>query len=446
MKPSPPAGKRARRLSRLLALLGILIALLGLTGYWLSRDVQRTVLSPEERELVNPAGDDFQVSFVLAGRDYDYEPAGPLVLRDGEWVRSYVTEARLGNRTDTIIYVNIVGNRVFMVALPRDIMLNVPEDVQINRRRIGINEVYDYPAYSGTPNRADNLRRAVSKLLGVPIDYYAVINIDIFERLVDDIGGVELEVPQRMEYVDQAGGLDIDLQPGFQRLNGEQAAGFVRFRKFTRGDIDRLDNVKTLAAAVLRRLQDLNVRAALAVPTLLDTYFDAVDTNLSPALASQLLPRLPHLRLESVTLPVQDVEGSGRFVRAVPQEVEAFLAGLFGGEARRIAPVPEAPIMLTNSSGVPGLAKEVKAQLTQLGIPAGRIATRQEGRDRLTRVTATNAGLGAALYYADLFGVGWQQVDRIRLAENVEIILGSDAQNFYFVKQPALLLAQGGTP
>ncbi len=442
-----PGSKRVRRLSRLLSLLGILVAVLGLTGYWLSRDVQRTVLSPEERQLVNPAGDAFQVSFVLAGRDYDHDvPAGPMVMQDGKLVRSYVTEARLGNRTDTIIYVNIIGNRVFMVAIPRDIMLTVPRDVEMNKRRIGINEIYDYPAYSGSDNRADNLRRAVSKLLDVPIDYYAVINIDIFERLVDDIGGVELEVPQRMAYVDQAGGLTIDLQPGFQRLDGEQAAGFVRFRNFTRGDIDRLDNIKTLAAAVLRRLQDLNVRAALAVPTLLDTYFDEVDTNLSPALVSQLLPRLPNLRLESVTLPTQDVEGSGRFVRAVPQEVETFLASLFGGEARRVSGVPEERVMLTNSSGVPGLAQRAKAQLVEIGIPAGRIAVRKGGNDRLTRVTATNAGLGAAPYYADLFGVGLQQVDRIPLAENVEIILGSDALSYYFVKEPALRRAQGGTP
>jgi anionic cell wall polymer biosynthesis LytR-Cps2A-Psr (LCP) family protein len=122
------------------ALLGILISLLGLCGYWLSRDVQRTVLSPEERELVNPAGEAFQVGFVLAGRDYDYDPAGPLVVRDGEEVRAFTTEARLGNRTDTIIYVNIVGNRVSMVAIPRDIRLPVPRGVAIPRRFIGINE------------------------------------------------------------------------------------------------------------------------------------------------------------------------------------------------------------------------------------------------------------------------------------------------------------------
>ncbi len=433
---------RTRRLSRAAALLGILIALLGLTGYWLSRDVQRTVLSPEARELVNPAGEAFQVSFVLAGRDYDYDPAGPLVMRGGKEVRSFVTQARLGNRTDTIMYVNIVGNRVFMVAIPRDVRLTVPREAALDRRYIGINEVYDYPAYYGSSDRADNLRRAVGTLLDLPVDYYAVVNIDIFEELVNVIGGVELEVPQRMLYSDQAGGLTIDLQPGFQHLSGEQAAGFVRFREFTRGDIDRIDNVKTLAVALLRRLQDLNVRAIGVVPALLETYLDEVDTNMSPALVSQLLPRLGELKLEAVTLPTQDVKGSRRYVRAVPSEVERFLADVFGGEARQVTEAPMQRVMLSNRSGVPGLAARVKAQLVELGIPAPRIAVRRGGNDRVTRVVTTHAGLGAAPFYADLFGVGWQQVDRLPLTEDVEVILGQDAGQFYFVTQ----LAQGGLP
>ena len=186
----------------------------------MSRDVQRTVLSTEERALVNPTGD-FQVSFVLAGRDYDYlENAGPMVTRGGEQVRSYVTEPQLGLRTDTVIYVNVVGNRVYLVSIPRDVLLDVPSGLR--PRRLPVNEVYEYPALygaeDGAEGRADGLRRAVSGLLGVPIDFYAVINIDIFERLVNDLGGVELNVPRRMDYVDQAGGLVIDLQPGLQRL------------------------------------------------------------------------------------------------------------------------------------------------------------------------------------------------------------------------------------
>lgn len=431
-----------RRYARLTALLGVLVALLGLLGYWLARDVQRTVLSSEQRELVNPRGE-FQASFVLAGRDYDYDAwAGPMVMRGGERVRDYVTKARLGNRTDTIIYVNIVGSHVYMISIPRDIMLRVPPETGLEARRIGINQVYEYPALYGSPERADNLRRAVSELLDLPIDYYAVINIDIFEELVDAVGGVELEVPQRMEYTDQAGGLEIDLEPGLQHLSGEQAAGFVRYRELLRGDIDRIDNIKTLAYALLNRLQTLNVRALAALPALFETYFDEVETNLSPALLSQLLPRLSELRLEAVTLPIRDVVNSKKFVRVVPTEVESFLAELFGGAARPVSETPDLKVMLSNRSGVPGLALWAKEQLVKAGIPAAQIRVRRRGGDPVTRVITTHAGLAAAPFYADLFGVGWQQVDRSALAEPIEIVLGQDAGRFYGVTQ----FAEGGQP
>ena len=433
-------------MARLLSVFGLLVAMFGLLSFWLTRAEQRTVLTQAEQALVNPKGE-FQMSFVLAGRDYDYsEAAGPLVTRAGEQVRSYITEAQLGNRTDTIMYVNIVGNHVFMVSIPRDTMLNVPRAMGIKGNRIGLNEVYDYPKLYGTDNRADALRKAVSTLLDLPVDYYAVVNIDIFKSLVDAVGGVTLEVPAQMYYVDQAGGLTIDLQPGLQRLNGEQAAGFVRYRKLLRGDIDRIDNIKTLAYALLGRLQALNVRALGTVPKLLETFFAEVDTNISVGALSQLGLRLSDLQLEAVTLPTQDVEGSKRFVRTVPSEVEGFLAGLFGGQARKVTETPRTTLMLSNRSGVPGLAERVKAELVRLGLPAARIHVRRDARDPVSRVITTHAGVAAAPFYADLFGVGWQQVDRLTLDEDIEIVLGQDARNFALATPLGTRLAEGGQP
>ncbi|ADI13170.1 cell envelope-related transcriptional attenuator [Truepera radiovictrix DSM 17093] len=419
-------------------LLGLLIAVLGLCGYWLTRDVQRTVLSPEEARLLNPEGAAFQASFVVAGRDYDYDPAGPLVWQDGEWVRSFTTEPRLGYRTDTILYVNFVGNRIYMVSVPRDIFLP--------RFQIPINEVYAYPETYGSASRADNLRRAVSELLGVPIDYYAVINIDIFERLVDAIGGVELEVPRAMVYRDQAAGLEIDLQPGFQRLSGAEAAGFVRYRELLRGDIDRIDNVKTLAYAVLGRLQELNVRAALKLPELIDTYFDEVDTNASPALFSQLLPRLGEMTLEAATLPTSDMEGSGRFLETDPEAVEAFLATLFGGTARTVTRTPEGRVLLTDRSGVPGAGDRVRELLLAAGVAPEQLRVRRGAPDAITRVIVTRESLAAAPFYADLLGVGWQQIDRFAVDADIEVILGQDAARFDLFRRAQAPTPQMSTP
>ena len=432
-------------MARLFSVLGLLLALFGLLSFWLTRAEQRTVLTPSEQALVNPKGK-FQMSFVLAGRDYNYDEwAGPMVMRGGKLVRSYVTKPKLGIRTDTIMYVNIVGNRVFMVSIPRDIMLEVPHSMGIKGNRIGLNEVYEYPNLYGTDNRADALRKAVSTLLDLPVDYYAIVNIDIFKSLVDAVDGVTLEVPARMYYVDQAGGLTIDLQPGLQHLDGEQAAGFVRYRQLLRGDIDRIDNIKTLAYALLSRLQALNIRAVTTVPALLETFFAEVDTNISLKALTQLVPRLGEVKLDPVTLPIQDVEGSKRFVRTVPSEVEGFLAGLFGGQARKVTETPHVTLMLSNRSGVPGLAERVKAELVRLGLPAARIHVRRDARDPVSRVITTHAGVAAAPFYADLFGVGWQQVDRLMLDEDVEIVLGQDARNFCLAKL-ITQLAEGGQP
>lgn len=443
---------RLRRTSRVTQVLGILLALLGLVGYWLTRDVQRTVLSSEESGLLNLEGAAFQASFVVAGRDYDYDPAGPLVWQGGEQVRSFTTEARLGQHTDTIIYVNIVDNRATMVSIPRDIYLAQHRAKVDEIDQAKINALYTSGrAIYGGDNRADYLRRAVSELLDLPVDYYAVVDIGIFEEVVDAIGGVELNVPMRMQHVDRAANLNIDLEPGFQRLNGEQAANFVRFRNTLRGDIDRIDNVKMLAYAVLERLQELNIRALGRVPTLVDTYLDRVETNLSPVLAAQLTPRLGQLELRAATLPtheevVQEGQGEGVQSKQVltyhPEEVEVFLAELFGGRAREVTRTPDALVTITNRSGVPGLGAEVRRQLVAAGVPAAQLRTRQGAGDPVTRVVVTNAALGAAPYYADLLGVGWQQIERFDapLSTDVELILGRDAQNFSVATQ----LARGG--
>jgi len=63
--------------------------------------------------------------------------------------------------------------------------------------------------------------------VGLPVDSYVIINLDLFENVVDALGGVEVNVPYRMLYSDRAAGLSIDLQPGPQVLDG--AAAVARF-------------------------------------------------------------------------------------------------------------------------------------------------------------------------------------------------------------------------
>ncbi len=112
------------RNARLLQLLGLLVILAGLVGYWLTRDVPHAVLSPPTKKQLGITGSEFQASFVLAGRDFDYtKPAGPVVWRGGHKTRTHPAQFIYSNRTDSIFYVHIIGDTAYLIAIPRDIYL-----------------------------------------------------------------------------------------------------------------------------------------------------------------------------------------------------------------------------------------------------------------------------------------------------------------------------------
>ena len=391
---------------RLLQLLGILIAVAGLTGYWLNRDIQRTVLDDSARAVLGVEKEEFQASFVVAGRDLDYtQSASPCVWRGGRCERARAGSAVYGSRTDTILYVHMIGNDVYIVGIPRDIFL---DDWQTK-----VNAMY---AYQG----AEGVKRAVSDLVGLPIDYYAIINIDIFEGLVDAIGGVDVTIPYDMYHYDAAAGLEIDFSAGPRHLNGEDASKFVRYRDTVRGDLDRIDNVKMLAYAMLERVKELNVRAVGALPRLTATFLEDVETNASPALLADLLPRLADLEIHTLTLPTccDRREGDFGYVLGVdPSAVETLLADTFGGTPREMDTAPEVPLLVTNRSGVPGLARTLSTRLEAMGVQAPLYTREADFDPTPTRILATGSHWEEADYYASLMHVGQQQVDRISVDE-----------------------------
>ncbi len=91
---------------------------------------------------------------------------------------------------------------------------------------------------------------AIKELTGIPINHFVKINFIAFEKSIDELGGVDFDVPQRMKYKDPYQDLNIDLEPGFQHLNGDQTEQLVRFRQYTNGDIDRIKVQQDLIHAI----------------------------------------------------------------------------------------------------------------------------------------------------------------------------------------------------
>ncbi|MGB3299798.1 MAG: LCP family protein [Phormidesmis sp.] len=157
--------------------------------------------------------------------------------------------------------------RIAVMSIPRDTRTNVNGEVtKINEanREGG-------PAMSA---------QATSELMGgIGIDRYVRINVQGVEKLIDALGGVKVNVPKDMKYQDDSQHLYINLKAGEQRLDGDKAMQFLRFRYDDQGDIGRVQRQQILMRALVE--QALNPTTIARLPKILSVIQSNVDTNLS---------------------------------------------------------------------------------------------------------------------------------------------------------------------
>ena len=121
---------------------------------------------------------------------------------------------------------------------------------------------------------------SVSDLLGgVAIDRYVRINVQGVEKLIDALGGVTVTVPEAMKYRDDSQHLYINLKAGEQKLDGNQALQFLRFRYDSKGDIGRIQRQQMFMRAMTEQV--VNPATIARLPKILSVIQSNVDTNLS---------------------------------------------------------------------------------------------------------------------------------------------------------------------
>lgn len=179
--------------------------------------------------------------------------------------------------TDMILYVhfNNETGQLNMLQIPRDLMVTTDRSVSGNYR---INAVAKTQGSDGNNNMAA-LCELVADQLQVPIDGYMTIRLEMLVELVDIFGGVELYVPQEMDY----GGSHLD--EGYQTLNGAACEFLLRTRKiYPDGDIGRLNMQRQFYAALFRKLKSIG--NIWDVAKLTPAVLNYMETDLS---ASQLI-------------------------------------------------------------------------------------------------------------------------------------------------------------
>ncbi|MCD7854637.1 MAG: LCP family protein [Clostridiales bacterium] len=168
-----------------------------------------------------------------------------------------------GTRTDTIMVFNYNSKteNLTLISVPRDSYIEVTEEdfdamqseyPEPGSRKMKINHVYHY-APEG--QKEEFSAKYVGALLGINIDYYALVDFDAFTYLIDSIGGIEYDVPMDMYYYDPEFDFLIDLKAGVQTLNGEQAEQLVRFRKgYANQDLGRVSTQQDFVKALISEL------------------------------------------------------------------------------------------------------------------------------------------------------------------------------------------------
>lgn len=144
----------------------------------------------------------------------------------------------VNDRTDTIILASLDGatNEAQLLSIPRDTR------VKIKGGWDKINAAYAYGGLELT-------QKTVADFLDVKIDRYAIVDFTSLVSLVDEVGGIEVDVPVRM-YVPLEG---IDLKVGLQHLNGEQVLAYSRFRGTNEGDIGRAKRQQEIIQLLLKK-------------------------------------------------------------------------------------------------------------------------------------------------------------------------------------------------
>ena len=156
-------------------------------------------------------------------------------------------------------------------------LLSVPRDTRVKIKGHGYDKINAAYAYGGHKLSEST----VEDLLGVRIDHYIIINTHSFQRIIDALGGIDINVEKRMYYEDpwdDDGGLLIDLKPGMQHMNGKTAVTYVRYRD-EEGDIGRIERQQKFMKAVMEKVTSPAIVTRL--PAVIKEVMGSIETDLS---------------------------------------------------------------------------------------------------------------------------------------------------------------------
>jgi LCP family protein required for cell wall assembly len=323
------------------------------------------------------------------------------------------------SRTDTMMLLTLdpLNNTAGMLSIPRDLWVSIPgfDNGRINTAYF-LGEAYNLPG--GGPGMAV---KTVESFLGVNINYYAQVDFGAFIRFVDELGGVKIDVPEKIKIDPIVGDPEI-LKPGRQTLFGELALAYARARNTPSGDLDRAIRQQQVIFGIRERLLKPESLTELIskAPSLYAEIAGGVSTNMTldeVIKLSILAQKVPDGNIQRGAISIKDISFAmtpdGQSV-LIPhtEKIRQLRDKIFLGSLGTLGPLtPGSPqdrmalegarITLLNGSLTDGLAGRTQNLLESLGANVLEVSS---GETRNTTRIVDFTGVPHTVYFlAELF-------------------------------------------
>jgi polyisoprenyl-teichoic acid--peptidoglycan teichoic acid transferase len=290
------------------------------------------------------------------------------------------------SRTDTMILLTL--NPLTLTAG----VLNIPRDLWVNIPGFGygrINTAYYLGEANQLPGGGPALAiEAVESLVGVPINYFAQVDFFAFEKFIDIIGGVVVNVQTEMTIDPIGEGNTVTLTPGEHRLYGPEALAYARARYTEGGDFDRANRQQEVMLEVFRRITKPTVFPSLLAraPEIYQELSSGIHTNMSFEQAIQLGMIVKDVNREDIRMgkiaPPDQVlfakspDGTMDILKPIPDKIREMRDFIFGtaiqpmaagASSQELMQQEAARIQILNGTWIEGLAGTTQTFLNSQG-------------------------------------------------------------------------------
>ena len=271
-----------------------------------------------------------------------------------------------GLRTDAIMLASFdtETKEVNMLSIPRDTKM------YIGNRYQKINAAHAFVDESGEIGGATATCEAVTRITGIPINYYVDFSFDAVAHVIDELGPIEFTIPDLygdgvgMVYDDPVQSLHINLPPGDYQMNGQQAVWLMRYRHgnvnpstgvfkgYVNGVSDRVEMQQKFLKAVVD--QKVNASLILKIPSIFKDISSEIKTNFTVSEVikySKYLADFSSVNIHSYSLPGEYSSDSANGDVWIPNmdEIRTMVQDVFGYPADNIT--TDNPKNATRESG-----------------------------------------------------------------------------------------------